>query len=252
MLKRVGLILLPLILPVLVRAQQPQRPFSPPERPPVPLTDKDQERARARELAKQRAEGKNLPTATMPGRHISSGNASIDAIVYEAAAKYRLDPCLILSVMSAESGYNRLAVSPKGAMGLMQLMPATALRFGVQRIFDPRENIFGGASYLRWLLDRFGDVRLALAGYNAGEGAVEFYGNRIPPFLETQNYVRAIYSRYSRIHAGPAAAHDTYSEPNLSKPEPASIDKKEKIPTYNMIIRATSYDGEGKRQHLNR
>jgi hypothetical protein len=232
------LALLLLSSPILVRAQQPKRPFSPPEHPPVPLTDKDQERAREYELAKQKS-GAKLPANIVPGQHISSGSASIDAIVYEAAAKYRLDPCLILSVMSAESGYNRLAVSPKGAMGLMQLMPATAVRFGVQRIFDPRENIFGGASYLRWLLDRFGDVRLALAGYNAGEGAVEFYGNRIPPFLETQNYVRTIYSRYSRIHAGLV-------------PEPRSLelttetDKKEKIPTYNMIIRATSYEGEGK------
>ena len=94
--------------------------------------------------------------------------------------------------MSVESRYNRLAVSPKGASGLMQLMPETAARFGVRNIFDPRENIMAGASYLRWLLDRFaGNVRLALAGYNAGEGAVDSYGG-VPPYAETIAYIDRI------------------------------------------------------------
>src|SRR6185436_5164670 len=143
-----------------------------------------------------------MPAASS-SRHISSGNAAVDQLVHEAATQNGLDPCLIFSVMRAESSFNRMAVSPKGASGLMQLMPETAARFGVKNIFDPRENVFAGAKYLRWLLNRFqGDVRLALAGYNAGEGAVEFYGLRIPPFLETQNYVRTIYTRYSGIHLG--------------------------------------------------
>ena len=179
-----------MITPVWASAQQ-SRPLSAPDRPPVPLTDADQERARADELAKQKDKGKSPESSIVkvPGHHISSGNAIIDSLAYEAAGRYHLDPCLILSVMNAESGYNRMAVSPKGASGLMQLMPATATRLGVRNIFDPRENVLAGASYLRWLLDRFGgDVRLALAGYNAGEGAVELYGYRIPPFLETQNY----------------------------------------------------------------
>jgi soluble lytic murein transglycosylase-like protein len=141
--------------------------------------------------------------------------------------------------MRAESAFNGSAVSVKGASGLMQLMPATATRFGVRNIFDPRENVLGGTKYLRWLLDRFnGDVRLALAGYNAGEGAVEFYGYRIPPFLETQNYVRIIYTRYSAIHLGsvpPAPA----VEANKPTEQPG-----EKNPSYNQIIRFTSSSGD--------
>ena len=231
-----------LIVPVCAEAQE--RPLSPPKKSPVPLTVTDQERARAEELSRKKPEEKKAPPtikipARLVGRHISSGNSAVDTLVYEAAAQNGLDPCLIISVMRAESGFNRNAVSPKGASGLMQLMPATAVRFGVKNMFDPEENVMGGAKYLRWLLDRFrGDVRLALAGYNAGEGAVEFYGHRIPPFLETQNYVRTIYARYSNIHSD-------------SPPEPAAVatappaTEKEKIPTYNQIIISTSSSGEG-------
>lgn len=226
-----------------------ERPLSPPERPPIPLTNADQERARAEELKKKKdAEAAALKPAAqikvpvaLAGHHISSGNAVIDALVQEAAGRNGLDPCLILSVMRAESGFNRGAVSVKGASGLMQLMPATASRFGVTNIFDPRENVLGGTRYLRWLLDRFnGDVRLALAGYNAGEGAVEFYGYRIPPFLETQNYVRTIYARYSNIHLGATPPAST-----IEAIKPA-VQEGEKNPTYNQIIRFTSSNGSGK------
>ena len=225
-----------------------QRPLSPPERPPVPLTDGDQERARAEELNRKKA-AQDAPAkpavvkipATFAGRHISSGNATIDALVQEASAQSGLDPCLILSIMRAESGFNRTAVSVKGAMGLMQLMPETATRFGVKNFFDPRENVLGGSKYLRWLLDRFsGDVRLALAGYNAGEGAVEFYGYRIPPFLETQNYVRTIYARYSAIHAG------SLTEARAVDAGKPAEQPGVKNPTYNQIIRFTSSNGDGK------
>lgn len=232
-------------------AHAQQRPLSPPDRPPVPLSEADQRRAEAEELARKKSATANqpaqaaikikIPVATA-GQHISSGNPILDLMVNEAAAQQGLDPCLIFSVMKAESAFNRLAVSPKGASGLMQLMPATAARFGVKNIFEPRENVFGGARYLRWLLNRFGgDVRLALAGYNAGEGAVEIYGYRIPPFLETQNYVRTIYSRYSRIHSGGA------SEPAAAPVQAAAEPSKEKIPTYNQIIRLTSTTGDNAR-----
>ena len=232
-------------------ASAQQRPLSPPERAPIPLTNEDQERARAEELKKKKAADAAALQRTstqikvpvlLGGHHISSGNAAIDGLVQEAAAINGLDPCLILSLMRAESSFNRTAVSPKGAMGLMQLMPATATRFGVKDFFDPRENVMGGTRYLRWLLDRFnGDVRLALAGYNAGEGAVELYGYRIPPFAETQNYVRTIYSRYSTIHLGavPAAPATEAVKP--------SIRNDEKNPTYNQIIRFTSSTGESTR-----
>jgi soluble lytic murein transglycosylase-like protein len=237
-----------LIAPVLAVAQQ-SRPLSAPDHPPIPLTDEDQERSRAAEMAKQQKEAAKDPknsTASIvkiPGRHISSGNAVIDALANEAAGRYHLDPCLILSVMNAESGYNRMAVSPKGASGLMQLMPATATRLGVRNIFDPRENVLAGASYLRWLLDRFGgDVRLALAGYNAGEGAVELYGYKIPPFLETQNYVQVIYTRYSRIHGAVAPSPLPTSTSPLQTAQNAPA--KENIPTYNQIIRFTSSNAD--------
>jgi soluble lytic murein transglycosylase-like protein len=226
-----------------VAASAQQRPLSPPERPPIPLTNEDQERSRAEQLKKNQPGATKIKVpAVLAGRHISSGNPAIDALVQEAAAQNGLDPCLIFSIIRAESGFNRTAVSVKGAMGLMQLMPETASRFGVSNIFDPRENVLGGTRYLRWLLDRFnGDVRLALAGYNAGEGAVEFYGYRIPPFLETQNYVRTIYARYSSIHVGalpeapPVEAVKAVEQPS------------EKNPTYNQIIRFTSSNGDPSR-----
>jgi soluble lytic murein transglycosylase-like protein len=105
---------------------------------------------------------------------------------------------LLYAIMHRESAFKKRALSHKGARGLMQLMPATAARFGVRDIFDPAQNIDAGARYMRWLLNRFdGDVRLALAGYNAGEGAVDKYGRRVPPYRETQEYVRRISERYS-------------------------------------------------------
>jgi len=240
-----------LALPIMVRAQGS---LTPPSRPPVPMTFDDQERARIEDQAHKQAPDHSVvqgpaqikvPLAST-SRHITTGNAAFDAIIYEAATQHGLDPCLIVSVMRAESGFNRMAVSPKGASGLMQLMPATAERFGVRNIFDPRENILAGAKYLRWLLERFnGDVRLALAGYNAGEGAVEFYGNRIPPFLETQNYVRTIYTRYSGLHLGSAGAQPATAavQPVTAAPK-AAEPVKEMIPSYNQIIRFTSVSGD--------
>jgi soluble lytic murein transglycosylase-like protein len=242
MFKRAAIAVLILSAPLIARAQGP---LTPPAHAPVPMTVEDQPRASQ--------PGQKPATASEPtvaaqikvplpstSRHITTGNAAYDALIYEAATTNGLDPCLIVSVMRAESAFNRMAVSPKGASGLMQLMPATAERFGVKNIFDPRENILAGAKYLRWLLDRFnGDVRLALAGYNAGEGAVEFYGNRIPPFLETQNYVRTIYMRYSGLHLGaanlPAATVAA---------QPAAESPKESNPSYNQIIRFTSVSGD--------
>jgi soluble lytic murein transglycosylase-like protein len=229
-----------------------ERPMSPPARPPIPLTDSDQARARVEALNREKTvpTGEKTPTSTqiripmtMVGHHISSGNPALDTLVRSAAARNGLDPCLILSVMRAESGFNRSAVSVKGASGLMQLMPETAARFGVRNIFDPEENVMAGARYLRFLLDRFrGDVRLALAGYNAGEGAVELYGLRIPPFQETQNYVRTIYTRYSGIHLGPAPA----ATPAPTATVAATVgDSKDKNPTYNQVIKLTSSNGGG-------
>jgi len=118
-------------------------------------------------------------------------SAAYDAEIAQAASREGLDPSLLKAVVRAESGFNPQAVSSKGAMGLMQLMPATATALGVSDPFDPRQNLAGGARYLRQQMDRFGDVRLALAAYNAGPAAVARYGG-VPPYTETQNYLAAI------------------------------------------------------------
>jgi len=120
------------------------------------------------------------------------------AHIVAAARAFALEPALIHAVISAESGYNPLARSAKGAKGLMQLMPETAKRYGVVNPLDPAQNIQGGAAYLRDLLKLFGnDLNLALAAYNAGEGTVMEYG-RIPPYRETKQYVPKVLSYYKK------------------------------------------------------
>jgi hypothetical protein len=133
----------------------------------------------------------------------STGDPKLDELTAAAAAKYGLDQRLLIAVMRQESSFKPRAISHKGARGLMQLMPATAQRFGVRDIFDPAQNIDGGAQYLRFLLDTFdGDLALALAGYNAGENAVARYGNRVPPYRETRDYVQRISAHYQRLTNG--------------------------------------------------
>jgi hypothetical protein len=141
-------------------------------------------------------------TLTRLSRTAESNRQRFAADIQRIAAQHRLDPALMHAVIHAESAYNPQAVSPKGATGLMQLMPATAARFGVSNSYDPVANMQGGARYLRWLLDRFQDTRLAVAAYNAGEGAVQRYGNQVPPFRETQTYVVRVLSLYQQNRAG--------------------------------------------------
>jgi soluble lytic murein transglycosylase-like protein len=124
------------------------------------------------------------PVETAPPAH-----ADLDDAVQQIAAQHALPPRLIHSMIKVESNYNPFAVSNKGAFGLMQLVPATARRFGVSNVFNPVQNIQGGAKYLRYLLDLYqGNYPLALAAYNAGEGAVAKYRG-VPPYKETQNYL---------------------------------------------------------------
>lgn len=116
----------------------------------------------------------------------------IATLVRNLAPEYQLDPDLVLAVIEVESNFNPAAQSPKNAQGLMQLIPATAERFGVKDVWDPEENLRGGMAYLKWLLERFdGDVKLALAGYNAGENAVDRHRG-VPPYTETRAYVTRI------------------------------------------------------------
>ena len=125
----------------------------------------------------------------------TAGKADLDAIFEAAAARYGVPTDLLKAVAKAESGFRVDATSPKGAMGVMQLMPGTARGLGVVDAYDPEQNIMGGAKYLSQMLTRFGgNIEYALAGYNAGPGAVDKYGG-IPPYNETQNYVRTV-TRY--------------------------------------------------------
>ncbi|HEX8774629.1 MAG TPA: transglycosylase SLT domain-containing protein [Pyrinomonadaceae bacterium] len=169
------------------------------------------ERARIERIERERPQ---LATATggkrsWTERGWSTGNAHIDALIKQNGARYGVDPYLIFCVMEQESHFNARVVSPKGARGLMQLMPGTGARFGVRKPFDPAENIMGGTRYLKLLLDSFdGRVDLVLASYNAGEGAVMKYGGRVPPYRETRDYVKRISARYEKNRpAAGAAAH---------------------------------------------
>jgi soluble lytic murein transglycosylase-like protein len=128
----------------------------------------------------------------------STGNTKIDGLIRYYGQQYGVDPYLIYCTMSQESSFSSGATSPKGAQGLMQLMPDTAARYGVTNPYDVGQSIKGGTRYLKDLLKMFnGRVDLALAGYNAGEGAVMKYGNSIPPYTETRNYVKLILKRYN-------------------------------------------------------
>lgn len=158
----------------------------------------------------------------------STGDAKHDSYILESSKRYNIDPLLIYAQMHQESAFKLKATSHKGASGLMQLMPATARRFGVTSIYDPKQNIEAGVKYMRWLLDTFkGDVILALAGYNAGEGAVMKYGWRVPPYRETQEYVRRISARYNAI-GNPLNLASSLRQ--ISKEEVAQVDSKVSTP----------------------
>jgi soluble lytic murein transglycosylase-like protein len=139
-------------------------------------------------------------TLRIPADMPTSGDPELDRIIFEAGQKEGVDPRFIHAVIWQESKYKVDARSHAGAQGLMQLMPATAKRFGCEHPDNPEENITAGTKYLSWLLKRFaGNVELVLAGYNAGEGSVDKYDG-IPPYNETQNYVKIIEQRYGKLY----------------------------------------------------
>jgi murein DD-endopeptidase MepM/ murein hydrolase activator NlpD len=153
-----------------------------------------------------------------PGRPSSpkadwtSGNPTIDTLIRSSGERYGVDPYLVFLVIEKESRFRVRALSPKGAQGLMQLMPATARRLGVTKPFDPAQNIKGGTRYLRELMDMFGgEVNLVLASYNAGEGAVLKYGRNVPPYRETRDYVKTIGKRYGLSGRKESADNDVPS-----------------------------------------
>ena len=126
----------------------------------------------------------------------------MDRIVREAAERHKVDPALVKAVIKTESGWNPQAVSRRGAVGLMQLIPATAQRYGVGDSFDPAQNVEGGTTYLKWLLDRYnGDLTKTLAAYNAGEHAVDLSGG-VPAYPETRKYVQKVTDTYFRPNSG--------------------------------------------------
>jgi len=138
-------------------------------------------------------------TFTASEQSWSTGSAKVDNLIKYYGKKYAVDPYLVFCLMAQESSFSANAISPKGAQGLMQLMPATAARYGVTNPYDVAQSIMGGTRYLKDLLQMFnGRVDLALAGYNAGEGAVIKYGYNVPPYNETRNYVRLISMRYNK------------------------------------------------------
>lgn len=168
-----------------------------------------------------RTEKSNNPSfQAVFGSKIQSGSESMDAIFEEAADRYNISVDLLKAVAKAESGFNPNAVSKAGAIGVMQLMPATARSLGVTDPYDARQNIMGGAKYLKENLDRFnGNVSFALAAYNAGPNSVQKYGG-IPPYSETQNYVKTVtsYMNGSPLYAGKmvTTGHDANSYNLLS------------------------------------
>lgn len=145
-----------------------------------------------------------LKSATKIHEPNRSDAAAYADLVTEAARRHEVDAALLHAVIRAESAYNPKAVSRKGAAGLMQLMPATAQRLGVDDVYDPAQNIHGGARYLKELLLRFrNNLPLTLAAYNAGENAVARYNNRIPPFSETRSYVSRVLDFYQSLGKSP-------------------------------------------------
>ena len=160
-------------------------------------------------IARIEQEMPSSPEASHRNADWTSGSSVIDQLIRANGARFGIDPYLVFLVIEKESRFHARAVSPKGALGLMQLMPGTARRLGVRKPFDAAENIRAGTQYLQELMTMFGGkVDLVLASYNAGEGAVLKYGRNVPPYRETRDYVKTIGKRYGLMGRQPGADND--------------------------------------------
>lgn len=189
------------------------------------------------------------PVASTGGSYVS--NSRYDTLIEEHAGRQNLRPDLVRAVIQVESGFNQYALSNKGAMGLMQLMPSTARELGVRNAYDPVQNIRGGTEYLRQLLDKFGgDEALALAAYNAGAGAVSRHGDAVPPYRETREYVEKIRAR-SSLYSGGAAPIYKWTEVVDGVEVPRYSNTKPKTSNYVVVTRrravVAAADDEGTR-----
>ena len=190
--------------------------------------------------------GKLVRTLAPAPRMLVEGSSvepspDVHALVAEAARAFDVSPLLVDSVIQVESNYNPFAVSPKGAQGLMQLMPGTAQRFGVTDSFDPKQNIEAGVRYLKFLQDTFQDDRLAIAAYNAGEKAVAKYKD-VPPYPETVSYVAKVGKKYGQAKRAADSSDETKHEAkNREEPE-AAPKRNEEAPRHILAY----VDPEGK------
>lgn len=140
---------------------------------------------------------------TIEYKNFQQNRRQLTPLIRQQARKFKVDPALVMAVIHAESAYDKNAISHAGAVGLMQLMPETAKRFGVSNRNNAAQNIKGGVRYLRYLLEMFKfNIKLTLAAYNAGESAVSKYGNKVPPYPETENYVKKVVAYYQSYLSG--------------------------------------------------
>ena len=163
-------------------------------------------------LSIDRSDYRMLGSKLAASRNSGKSNSKFSPIIERQARAKGLDPDLVHAVIRAESAYRPAVISAKGAVGLMQVMPDTAKRFGVSDLDHPESNVRAGTAYLRYLLNRFNNVPLALAAYNAGEGAVARHGNQIPPYPETRGYVQSILRDYAEASALGSPLPQVYSE----------------------------------------
>jgi soluble lytic murein transglycosylase-like protein len=179
-----------------------------------------------RSVVFERSRSSLMQTPQSGSESVAARVLALSPLIEEAARIADVDSALLMAVIDVESGGDPRAVSPKGATGLMQLMPGTGERHGATNLYDPRQNISAGARYLGALMRQFGEMSLALAAYNAGEGAVQKYGDQIPPYAETMSYVPKVIARYRWYREAVSSAGGAVTEPTRTRYVPVSADSR--------------------------